>query len=336
MLLIEKNKSLKNYNTFHINETADKYVLINNESDLLNLIKENKNEHFKILGGGSNILLTQQVAALVIHNKIEGIEIIKETNDYTEVKFMSGTQWHDCVLWAVKNNLGGIENLSLIPGTVGAAPIQNIGAYGVELKEVLISLEAIELKSGVKKIFSKNECEFGYRDSIFKNILKDQFFILCITLKLLKNPIYKIEYGDIKKTLQDDFKNIINLKNISDTIIKIRKSKLPDPELIGNAGSFFKNPIIENSQYESLLKNFPNMPSYKVTEGIKIPAAWLIEQCNLKGFKNNNCGVHPQHALVLVNLNEATGADIFTLSKHIITKVHQLFNITLVAEVNIW
>lgn len=335
---IEYNKSLLDYNTFHIDEKASEFSEINNEEELyelLDFVKKHPKE-ISFIGGGSNILLTQPIDRLVVHNKLKGIEICNETDDTSDVKCMSGENWHACVRWCIERKLGGIENLSLIPGTAGAAPIQNIGAYGTELKDTLLEVEAINIETLEKKVFTNAECNFGYRDSIFKTQFKNKYFIVSITLQLQKKPVFNIEYGDIKKTLLEEFNNEVSISNISDAVIKIRTSKLPDPDEIGNAGSFFKNPVTDNDHAARLKNIFPDMPCYKAANGMKIPAAWLIEQCNWKGFNAGNYGVHTKQALVLVNYNHAKGADILALSNRIITSVQRQFNITLEREVNIW
>ncbi|MCC6447658.1 MAG: UDP-N-acetylmuramate dehydrogenase, partial [Chitinophagaceae bacterium] len=239
-----KNKSLRSYNTFHIEQSVETFIEINHENELLKLIKD-KNTFSKpiyILGGGSNILLTKNLEGILLHNRLKGIEIINEEDEHVFVKFHSGEIWHECVLWSIKHHLAGIENLSLIPGTIGAAPIQNIGAYGVELKDVFHQLEAIHLQSGNRKIFNRIECQFAYRNSLFKTTEYKNYFITHVVLKLNKTPKYKIDYGDIRKTIDEDFQGEINIQNIAQAVINIRKSKLPDPAEIGNAGSFFKNP----------------------------------------------------------------------------------------------
>ncbi len=335
---IAYNQSLLGFNTFHIDEMASEVSIIEDEQQLfecLQYINKNQKPLF-IIGGGSNILLTHRVEGLTIVNKIKGIEVIQETDEFVDIKSMSGENWHACVRWCVEKNYGGLENLSLIPGTVGAAPIQNIGAYGVELQEVCLSVEAIHIHTLQKRIFQHHECAFGYRDSVFKQQEKGNYFILSVTMRLQKNPTFNIAYGDIQKILALDFNNILSIKNISDAIIKIRKSKLPNPDEIGNAGSFFKNPVIANAQAESLKNQYPNMPMYAFATETKIPAAWLIEQCGWKGYRQGNYGVHTLQALVLVNYANAHGHDIVDLSTSIITSVQQRFNIQLEREVNIW
>jgi len=334
----ELNKPLKDFNTFHIEAHAEKLICIEDEALLLETIafakKEKINTHF--IGGGSNILLTKNVQGIVVINQLKGIKIIQENEESVMVNFSSGENWHECVLWAVEHNYGGIENLSLIPGTIGASPIQNIGAYGVELKDVFHSLEAINLKSFEKKIFTLDECNFGYRDSIFKQHEKGNWFILNVRIKLTKNPVCNIHYGNIKDELLKMKVETPCIQDVSKAVINIRSSKLPNPDEIGNAGSFFKNPIVSLSHFEALKSMYPEIPHFIATNGVKIPAAWLIEKNNWKGFKEGDYGVHKNQALVLVNYNNAKGNDILNLSTQIITSVQQAFNITLEREVNIW
>jgi UDP-N-acetylmuramate dehydrogenase len=343
-MLIEQHKSLVPYNTFHIGETARYFVSVKNETELLEVLDSSiakENELF-IIGGGSNILLTREVNGLVIHNEMKGIARIYEDEDVVRIKFQAGENWHQCVLWCVEQQLGGIENLSLIPGTIGAAPIQNIGAYGAELKDVFVELEALDLASKQKMVFTKEACAFGYRNSIFKQEAKGKYIILSVTLQLSKKPVFNISYGHIQQELDAMGIRELNLKAVSDAVIRIRQSKLPDPAVIGNAGSFFKNPTISQAAFESLQKKHRNMPSYKNETGVKIPAAWLIEHCHpeneasWKGYREQNYGIHAKQALCLVNYSDANGKDIFDLSTRVITSVQQAFNITLEREVNIW
>ncbi len=341
---VEKHKSLISYNTFHIEAFASNFAVIKNEDELFDMLNTDvaKEKKIYIVGGGSNILLTNDIDGLVILNEMKGIEKVYEDDEQVRIKFQAGEQWHECVRWCVELNFGGIENLSLIPGTIGAAPIQNIGAYGVELQDVFIELEAIELKTKEKKIFSKDECKFGYRSSIFKTKEKGKYIIISVTLQLSKKPVFNISYGNIKEELALMSSNELTLKSISDAVIRIRQQKLPDPAVIGNAGSFFKNPVISQYQYEILLSSYDDMPSYKNEQGVKIPAAWLIEHCHpqhaasWKGYREKNYGVHAKQALCLVNYSDSTGKEIFDLSERIITSVQHAFNIMLEREVNIW
>ncbi len=335
---LHPNVNLTKYNSFHIDEKALLFTTIHKEIELLELLSyiESSQDSIQFMGGGSNILLTKPLNGITVLNQLKGIDLIAENDENVLVEFMSGEPWHDCVMWCVKNGYAGVENLSLIPGTIGAAPIQNIGAYGVELKDVFESCIAMNIHTRQKKIFTLEECQFGYRDSIFKTIEKGNYFILSVTLRLNKKPTFKIEYGDIKHILATKFDNTISIDTISKAVIEIRSSKLPDPNVIGNAGSFFKNPVISISLYEILKSANPTMPNYKVENGMKIPAGWLIEQCGWKGFKEGEIGVHEQQALVLVNYSNATGLAIYNLSEQIITSVQQRFNIMLEREVNIW
>ncbi len=330
--------SLKPYNTFGIDATAHFFCRVRSKEDFLQIIQDELPHYNKylIIGGGSNILLCDNFDGLIIKNEIVGIEIIKEDAEYIWIKSFSGTNWHDLVLYCVNKNYGGIENLSLIPGTVGAAPMQNIGAYGVELKDTFVELEAIEIKTGETYIFKKDACEFGYRESIFKKKEKENYFIYSATLKLSKNPVINISYGDIQKTLEE--KNIQHptIKEVSNAVIEIRESKLPNPKELGNAGSFFKNPETENSIVEKIQLEFPSMPKYDLPNGkVKIPAGWLIEQCGWKGKHIGNTGNHAKQALVIVNYENATGNEIWQHALNVQKSVQEKFGILLEPEVNI-
>ncbi len=336
---IEENVNLKAYNTFGINAIARYFCSISNEDELQSLLQTDlyKNEKTLILGGGSNILFTKDYDGLVIKADLKGIQVVDESDDTISIRAMSGEIWHDFVVYCVNHNWGGIQNLSLIPGTVGAAPIQNIGAYGIELKEVVKEVSGIELISGEVKSFQNHECAFGYRESIFKHQLKEKFFISSVTLSLTKkNHIINISYGAIKDTLKEMNIDEPSLKSISDAVIHIRMSKLPDPRQLGNAGSFFKNPIISLNHYQSLQKAFPQIPGYhSVNQEVKVPAGWLIEQCGWKGKRINDIGVHTHQALVIVNYGNGTGEEIFQLAMQIISSVKEKFYIHLTPEVNI-
>lgn len=326
------------YNTFKIDEKAEALT----EIHTLETFEECRQyarvhqQPIHIVGGGSNILLTTQVDGCVLINKIKGIQVVHENDTYVHVKFSGGEIWHDCVLWAVANQLGGIENLSLIPGTIGAAPIQNIGAYGVELKDVFVSLEAIHIQTGEKKIFDLDSCAFGYRDSVFKNTEKNKWFIYSVTLQLTKHPTLQLSYGNILAELKHLPHSTYSLQDVSQAIINIRQAKLPNPAIIGNAGSFFKNPIISKQHLATIQQSHATIPFFEQKDGIKIPAAWLIEKTGWKGYREGDFGVHTQQALVLVNYGHARGRDIVSLSENIITSVQQVFNIELEREVNIW
>lgn len=334
---IQHNISLKPYNTFGIDVTAKHFVSVSNITDLIDLLKLKEYPDKLILGGGSNMLLTKNQNLLVIHINIKGISIISEDEDHVLVKANAGENWHNFVLWCLNNNFGGIENMSLIPGNVGTAPIQNIGAYGVELKDTYVSCEALSLEHHKIESFSKEVCNFGYRNSIFKQELKGKYIITNVTFKLTKrNHKLNINYGTITSQLEKT--NIKNptIQDVSRAVIAIRESKLPNPKDIGNSGSFFKNPVILKSQYNTLLKNFKDIPNYPVSnDEVKIPAGWLIEKAGFKGKRFGNYGVHKKQALVLVNYGDAKGDDILKLSKLIQKTVQRIFNISIEAEVNI-
>ncbi|MFM9943782.1 MAG: UDP-N-acetylmuramate dehydrogenase [Bacteroidia bacterium] len=326
------------YNTFGISALASQFIEINSVSQLQNLTQEKNisEKPFLILGSGSNILLTKNYEGLILKNNLKGIEVIKENENHVWVKAAGGEIWHNLVTYCVNKGWGGIENLSLIPGTVGAAPMQNIGAYGVEIKETFEYMEAVNMKTGSIETFNIEQCRFGYRESIFKHEAKGKYFIVSITLRLNKKPVLNTSYGDIETLLKEW--NIANptIVDVSKAVIAIRQSKLPDPALIGNAGSFFKNPVIENSQFEILKEKYPEIKSFPAQEGnVKIPAAWLIEQAGLKGKRFGNIGVHEKQALVLVNYGGGTGKELIDLAYKIIDSVKEKFGVTLTPEVNI-
>lgn len=330
---IQHNISLKQYNTFGIDVTASRFVVVNNVEDLKQLIATEKD--FFILGGGSNLLLTCNIASLVIYINTKGILEKHLDEKYVLVTAQAGENWHDFVLWTISKDFGGLENLSLIPGNVGAAPIQNIGAYGVEIKDVFYQLEALEIATGKTKIFDLNACNFGYRNSVFKNELKGKFIITSVTFKLTKqNHCLNSSYGAIKDYLQDT--ENCTIKDISNAVIAIRNSKLPNPKEIGNSGSFFKNPVISATHFNTLLKQNPTMPGYKISNNeVKVPAGWLIEKSGFKGIKQGEAGVHKNQALVLVNYGNASGSDILKLAEKIKNTVKSNFNIDLEIEVNV-
>lgn len=334
---LEENFSLKAYNSFGIDIKAAFFGELHSENDLQQCIADGLfKEKVLILGGGTNMLFTRDFPGVVLQNNLKGISVVSETGQSVLIRAAGGVIWHSLVEYSVAKNWGGIENLSLIPGTVGAAPMQNIGAYGVELKDVFYSLEATDILTGEIKLFNFNDCKFGYRNSIFKNELKGKYFISGVTLQLNKNPKVNITYGAIKDVLK--LQDITNpgIKEVSDAVISIRKSKLPDPKILGNAGSFFKNPEIEISKFEKLVKVFPNIPSYPAGNGlIKIPAGWLIEQCGWKGKRVGNTGAHKDQALVLVNYGNATGEEIYALALEIKRSVKDKFDIDIDPEVNI-
>lgn len=330
------NYSLQAYNTFGLAARAAAFAEASTISNLQQLIKQSSLSPY-ILGGGSNMLLAGDLEHLVIKNNILGKKIIKETDKAVWLEVGGGENWHELVVWCVAQNYGGIENLSLIPGTVGASPIQNIGAYGVELKDVFYELEALDLASGVIRKFDQDACKFGYRDSVFKKDLKGQYCIVKVTLCLQKAPHQlNKSYGAIQQILLEKGIEQPSIKDISEAVIAIRSSKLPDPKTLGNSGSFFKNPEIERAQFERLKEKFPNIVSYDLPNGmVKVPAGWLIEQCGWKGKRVGNTGAYAKQALVLVNYGNATGQEIWQLAMDIIASVQAKFGITLTPEVNI-
>lgn len=332
---IQSDFSLKNYNTFGIEAKAKQFVSVSSIAELKEILVQN-NPIF-ILGGGSNMLLTQDIQKLVLHVNLKGIEIVETNEDFAIVKAQAGENWHEFVLYCIEQNLGGIENLSLIPGNVGTTPIQNIGAYGVEIKDTMLSCEALNLKTLEIETFTNADCQFEYRESIFKKELKNQYIITSVSFKLsTKSHKVSTTYGVIGTELQKN--NIENptLKDISNAVIAIRQSKLPDPKELGNSGSFFKNPIISKEAYEKAKALHPEMPHYVVSETeVKVPAGWLIEQSGFKGKRFGDAGVHKNQALVLVNYGAATGAEIVALSKNIQKTILEKFGIAIEAEVNI-
>jgi UDP-N-acetylmuramate dehydrogenase len=335
---IRKDVSLKSLNTFGIEAKATFFAEFHSVMDLQNVIMNPQCHHIEklVLGGGSNLLFTKDFDGLVLHNKILGKEILEQDDDHAFVRAGSGENWHEFVLFCIENGFGGLENLSLIPGTVGAAPMQNIGAYGVEIKETFEYLEAINIHDGKIHTFNNDDCHFGYRDSIFKKDLKGQYIITCVVFKLNKKPKFNVSYGSLKTTLDEIKIKHLSIKAISDAVCYIRKSKLPDPAEIGNAGSFFKNPEISEHQYNILKSTYLNIPSYNTSPGtVKVPAGWLIEQCGWKGKVVGHTGVHKNQALVLVNYGNATGAEVKKLSEDIRFSVKETFGIELEIEVNV-
>jgi len=334
---IKQNISLKPYNTFGIDVIARHFVIVSNINDLQHILSLAEYPNKLVLGGGSNILLTKDFDGLVIVNDTKGIKVISEDSDFAFVKSHAGENWHEFVIWCINNNYGGIENLSLIPGNVGTAPIQNIGAYGVELKNVFESCEALSMETKKLQTFTKSDCNFGYRNSIFKKEVKGKFIITSVTFKLTKrNHKLNINYGTIASELEKNGLQNPSIRDISKAVIRIRESKLPNPKEIGNSGSFFKNPVISKTQFDKLAKNFSDMPSYPVSDNeVKVPAGWLIEKSGFKGKTFDNYGVHKKQALVLVNYGNAKGSDLLNLSKLIQKTVKRIFGITIEAEVNI-
>ncbi|WP_114783255.1 UDP-N-acetylmuramate dehydrogenase [Botryobacter ruber] len=333
-----RNYSLKPFNTFGIDVKANLFARFSSVEELMALLQlpEVKLKEKLILGGGSNILFTKDFDGVVLQNGIKGIKVVHEDDEVAFVKAGGGEVWHDLVLYALAQNLGGLENLSLIPGTVGASPLQNIGAYGVELKDVFHELEAVEVETGDLHTFAGNACGFGYRDSIFKREAKGRYIITSVTFKLHKHHTLNTSYGAIKDTLAQMQVTEPTIQDVSAAVCAIRQSKLPDPKEIGNAGSFFKNPEIPLLLFETLKLQYPDMPSYPVSETtVKVPAGWLIEQCGWKGKVIENYGVHKNQALVLVNYGGATGNKLQELAYAIIRSVEEKFGIALQPEVNI-
>jgi len=334
---IKTDISLKPYNTFGIDVNAKHFVSVTSLSELKSVLKLKEHPNKLILGGGSNMLLTKDIDALVIHINLKGISIVSQEDSSVLVKAEAGENWHDFVLWCIDNDFGGLENMSLIPGNVGTSPIQNIGAYGVELKDHFVSCDALNLETLSLETFNRTDCNFGYRNSIFKQQARGKYIILNVIFKLTKqHHLLRTNYGAIQSQLEVMNITIPTIKTISDAVIAIRESKLPNPKEIGNSGSFFKNPIISIEDFKQLQYNFPEVPSYKVSDKeIKVPAGWLIEKAGFKGKTFASYGVHKKQALVLVNYGGAQGKDILSLSKLIQKTIYRIFNVSIEAEVNI-
>ncbi|MTG99031.1 UDP-N-acetylmuramate dehydrogenase [Myroides albus] len=335
---ISQNISLKPYNTFGLDVRAKYFVEIESLSTLKEILKGNSPDKLFILGGGSNMLLTQDINKTVVKINLKGIEVVKEDDDCVWVQAQAGENWHEFVLWCIERGYGGIENLSLIPGNVGTTPIQNIGAYGVEVKDVLESCTGLSISTQEQRVFDNAACKFDYRESVFKNELKNQYVITSVVFKLTKkNHILKTGYGSIQQELDKNGITTPTIQDISNMVIAIRQSKLPDPKEIGNSGSFFKNPIIPVEQYNALHAKYPTMPSYTINDQfVKVPAGWLIEQTGFKGYRLGDAGVHEKQALVLVNYGQAQGSQIEKLAHSIQKQVQQIFGISIDAEVNIF
>lgn len=335
---IQENISLKPYNTFGIDVKAKQFISVTSVDELISIYASNAFPNKFILGGGSNMLLTKDVEALVIHINLKGKHIISETDTEVLIECQSGENWHKFVLWTLDHDYGGLENLSLIPGNVGTSPIQNIGAYGVELKDSFHSCKALNLETLELETFMNEDCHFGYRNSVFKEHFKGKYIIVSVIFRLsVKNHMLHTNYGAISAEL--DQMNITqpSIQTISKAVIAIRESKLPNPKEIGNSGSFFKNPIISKAAFLKLQEVFPGVPSYPISEDeVKVPAGWLIEQAGFKGKTFNNYGVHKKQALVLVNYGGATGTEILKLSQLVQETVKRIFNIEIEAEVNIF
>ncbi|MEK7224913.1 MAG: UDP-N-acetylmuramate dehydrogenase [Bacteroidota bacterium] len=333
---ISENISLRPYNTFGIDARAKYFAAFRDIDELSELVTRNSKPATLVLGGGSNILFTKDFDGLVLKNEINGIELLHEDEEYVYVRAGAGENWHQFVLYCISRNWAGLENLSLIPGNVGASPMQNIGAYGVELEDVFFSLEAFHLEERKIFLFSKNDCEFGYRNSVFKEQYKDQFAIVSVTFRLRKHPVFNTSYGAINEELEKMGVKDLSIQAISQAVINIRSSKLPDPKLIGNAGSFFKNPEISLDKCQELQSQFPGIIAFPFGGNkMKLAAGWLIEQCGWKGQRKGDAGCHERQALVLVNYGNAKGQDILDLSDEILQSVKKKFGVALEREVNI-
>lgn len=335
--MIQYNVSLQPYNTFGIDVPAKAFARFGSVNELRALLAENdKKLPLFILGGGSNMLLTGPMNALVLKNEITGFEQLNETETTIDIKAGAGEVWHQFVMYCVSHNWGGVENLSLIPGSVGASPMQNIGAYGVEIKDCFVELEALHIDSGEVHRFDAAACAFGYRESVFKRSLKGRYIILNVTYRLQKQPVFRTDYGAIRSELEQKGITDLSVKEISEAVMRIRRSKLPDPDVLGNAGSFFKNPVVDAGVYEQIAAINPDVPHYPQSDGrVKLAAGWLIEQAGWKGKRVGNCGVHAKQALVLVNYGGASGKEIYDLSQAVLDAVREQFGVELEREVNI-
>jgi UDP-N-acetylmuramate dehydrogenase len=334
---IIENASLKPFNTFGIDAKARWLAEFATKEELGELLEWEGGRQRLVLGGGSNVLFTQDVDGLVLRNEIRGIELVDEDEDYVYVRAGAGEVWHGFVEYCLGRDWAGVENLSLIPGSVGAAPMQNIGAYGVEIKEVFYELEAWHIEERKTYTFTLNDCEFGYRESVFKRRFRGQFVILSVTFRLARKPVFHTSYGAIQQELERMGVREPGIRAVSDAVVAIRRSKLPDPAVIGNAGSFFKNPTIPDEQFEGLQAQYPEMVGYHNmgTDTTKLAAGWLIEQCGWKGYRRGDAGVHARQALVLVNYGVATGREIYDLSEAVVRSVREMFGVELEREVNI-
>lgn len=334
---IENNFPLKSYNTFGIEAKAKQFVAVQSNEELKTILENHSNDTKFILGGGSNMLLTQDINALVIHIDLKGKKVIQQDDDFVWVESQAGESWHEFVLWTIEQDFGGLENMSLIPGNVGTTPVQNIGAYGREIKDTFISCEAMEIATQKMRTFTKEECNFGYRESIFKQDVKDQYIITSVVYKLTKrNHKINTSYGDITKELDDKNITTPNLKDVSNAVIAIRQSKLPNPKELGNSGSFFKNPVVLKEDFLKVQAKFPGIKFYEVSPTeVKVPAGWLIENAGLKGYRKDDAGVHKNQALVIVNYGNATGKELLELSKFVQQTVFDKYGISIETEVNV-
>ena len=334
--MISTNVNLKEHNTFGISVNSSRFATFSSVEELSEILNDRGDSEILVLGGGSNVLFTQDFDGLVLKNEIRGFEIIHQDDDIVQVQVGAGEVWHEFVMKCIDLRFAGVENLSLIPGSVGASPMQNIGAYGVEIKDVFVELEAYHIGSGKTRTFSKEECQFGYRESVFKHEFKDQYIITSVTYELNMSNRINSSYGAIQQELESKGIKHPTIRDISEAVIKIRSSKLPNPKEIGNAGSFFKNPIVSKEVLEKIKETYDKVPNYPAPEGkVKLAAGWLIEQAGWKGKTINNHGVHKNQALVLVNYSDATGTEILSLSSQIIDDINEKFGVTLEREVNI-
>ncbi|MFY7667727.1 MAG: UDP-N-acetylmuramate dehydrogenase [Crocinitomicaceae bacterium] len=335
--MLRNDISLKPFNTFGIEVNANRFGTFSSIEELKSLLSQREaNEPLLILGGGSNLLLTKPFEGLVLKNEIKGFKVISENQQEVVIESGAGEVWHQLVMNCIENGYAGLENLSLIPGSVGASPMQNIGAYGVEIKDNFEYLDAFEISTGELKRFKKEDCQFGYRESVFKNIYKDQFVICSVAFRLSKNPKINTSYGAIESELQKMGITSPTIRDVSNAVIAIRQSKLPDPDVLGNAGSFFKNPVIDESLVEKIKATYPDVPNYPAESGKrKLAAGWLIETSGWKGKVVQTCGVHKLQALVLVNYGGSTGKQVYDLSTAIIEDVNEKFGVRLEREVNI-
>ena len=327
---------LKSYNTFGVQAWTQYFYAFHDEFDLRDFLQATPKREIPVfvLGGGSNVLFIGNFYGLILHPQISGMSAMREDDDEVYIRVGAGVEWDELVAWTVEKGYYGLENLSLIPGQVGAAPIQNIGAYGIEVKDFIYQVEMIDIATGEKEIINAEECKFGYRDSVFKNELKGKKVVTYVTLKLSKKPVFHLDYGALKEEVEKLGK--VNLKHVRKAVIAIRESKLPDHKVMGNAGSFFKNPVITTSQFDQLKTKYPQIPSYIISEDeVKIPAAWLIDQCGWKGKAKGQAGVHHKQPLVLVNLGKAAGGEVLALAEEIKASVEQQFGIALNMEVNL-
>jgi UDP-N-acetylmuramate dehydrogenase len=333
---VQENFSLKGYNTFGIDASAHRFAVFHSADELAQLLQLTGGMPFLVLGGGSNMLLTKDIQGWVLKNGIAGIEKIKEDDAFVYVKAGAGENWHRFVQYCIEHNWAGLENLSLIPGCVGASPMQNIGAYGVEIKDVFYELHAFHVKDHAIHTFRNEDCGFGYRESVFKRKFKGQYVILDVTFRLRKTPVFNTSYGAIEEELSTMGVQELSIRAIADAVIRIRSSKLPDPAVIGNAGSFFKNPSVPVTQYEALKNEYPAIVGYPNADGtVKLAAGWMIEQCGWKGFRKGDAGVHAKQALVLVNYGNAKGEEVYALSSEVVESVKAKFGVVLEREVNI-